>query len=231
MMKAEVVVFLDDGGLMNDNARRGSQRQRLVAGFFAPRLGGEPRAWEEANRVIVNAILDPAAWEERLRAAADYAGFDRTYQIDWLGGMCDLVGALRPPAVAAAALADEANRYIWPRVRAAIPGAVEAIRSLRGRGYCLHTASGECSAMLAAHLEGMGVRDCFDRLYGPDLIGAFKSGPTFYERLLADAGVSPIGVGRIMLRKGADAARIDQALPGSMRGLRCSLPKDCTLRC
>ena len=39
----------------------------------------------------------------------------------------------------------------------------------------------------------MGVRACFGRLYGPDLIGTFKAGPEFYERLLADAGVSPAG--------------------------------------
>ena len=36
----------------------------------------------------------------------------------------------------------------------------------------------------------MGVRDCFGRLYGPDLIDTFKMGPEFYARLLTDAGVA-----------------------------------------
>ena len=37
----------------------------------------------------------------------------------------------------------------------------------------------------------MGVRSCFDRLYGPDLIDTFKNGPTYYERIFADLGLNP----------------------------------------
>jgi FMN phosphatase YigB (HAD superfamily) len=37
----------------------------------------------------------------------------------------------------------------------------------------------------------MGVRHCFSRLYGADLINAFKQGPQYYERIFADAGVRP----------------------------------------
>ncbi len=37
----------------------------------------------------------------------------------------------------------------------------------------------------------MGVRHCFTRLYGPDLVNALKTGPEFYERIFADAGVEP----------------------------------------
>ena len=37
----------------------------------------------------------------------------------------------------------------------------------------------------------MGVRDCFGRLFGPDLIDTHKAGPEFYACLLADAGVAP----------------------------------------
>jgi FMN phosphatase YigB (HAD superfamily) len=37
----------------------------------------------------------------------------------------------------------------------------------------------------------MGVRECFGRLYGPDLLDCFKTGPDYYARLLADAGVAP----------------------------------------
>ena len=37
---------------MNDNATRGLRWQRLVAEYLAPRLGGNPDDWGEANRVV-----------------------------------------------------------------------------------------------------------------------------------------------------------------------------------
>jgi HAD superfamily hydrolase (TIGR01509 family) len=188
---SRLVVFLDDGGVMNDNARRGPQWQRLVAEFFAPLLGGEPAAWAEANRVVAEGLLEPAAWQARLREASNYASFDRAYQRDWLGGMCALVGVAAPPEEEGFALACRANDWITRRVRSACPGAVEAIRALAARGYALHTASGELSADLAGYLEGMGVRECFGRLYGPDLLDTFKEGPEYYARLFADADVAP----------------------------------------
>src|SRR5216684_183689 len=46
-------------------------------------------------------------------------------------------------------------------------------------GYALHTASGSCSLELAGYFEGLGVRRCFGRLYGADLIGTFKEGPEY----------------------------------------------------
>lgn len=189
---ARLVVFLDDGGVMSDNHRRAPQWQGLVGAFFAPRLGGTPTAWAEANRVVAARLLAPDAWAARLRAAPpDYASFERAYQRDWLGGMTALVGVPLPPEEEGLALARHASAWITRRVRAACPGAVAAIHALHARGYPLHTASGESSADLAGYLEGMGVRACFGRLYGPDLLDTFKAGPEFYTRLLADAGVAP----------------------------------------
>jgi phosphoglycolate phosphatase-like HAD superfamily hydrolase len=89
-------------------------------------------------------------------------------------------------------LARQANAYITPLVRAAIPGVVETIRTLHAQGYELHMASGEPSYDLQGYLTGMGVRDCFGRLYGPDLIDTFKNGPEYYRRLLADMGIDPM---------------------------------------
>jgi HAD superfamily hydrolase (TIGR01509 family) len=88
-------------------------------------------------------------------------------------------------------LARRASASIVRRVHSAFPGAVEAIRTLHARGFTLHTASGESSRELAGYLEAMGARDCFGRLFGPDLIDTHKAGPEFYTCLLADAGVAP----------------------------------------
>ena len=186
------ILFLDDGGVMNDNRLRAEQWQRMVGAFFVPILGGTPTSWAEANRVVIDTILAPTAWQERLRAATDYLTFDYTYQLDWLHGMCAIVGATPPPADESVKLAHEASAFITRRVRSAFPGAVEAIHTLHARGYTLHTASGGASYDLGGYLEGMGVLHCFGWLFGPDLLNMLpKTGPEFYTRLLAEAGVAP----------------------------------------
>lgn len=185
------VLFIDDGGVMNDNRLRGEQWQRLVAEFFAPRLGGIPEAWAEANQIVMSRILEPVAWQARLQSMSDYRSFDYQYQIDWLNWMCKLVNVPAPDEKQCYQLGLEATTTIIPRVRSAFPGAADVIRILYGRDYVLYTASGESSTDLRDYLEGMGVRDCFQRLYGPDLVDTFKIGPAYYERLFADAGVDP----------------------------------------
>lgn len=184
-------IFLDDGGVMSDNRLRGAQWRRLVGEFFPPRLGGTPDAWAAANGGVLERMLDPTSWEARLRAARGYADFDRRYQLDWLGWMCERVGVPTPPEDEALALSREATAYVTRRIRAAFPGAADAIRALRDHGHPLHTASGESSADLSGYLEAMGVRPLFRRLYGPDLVDTFKESPRYYVRVFADAGVAP----------------------------------------
>ncbi len=176
---------------MNDNRVRRVEWQREVGAFFAPRMGSTPAAWAEANLAVIIQMLTPAAWQVRLHTAADFASFQRAYHLDWLRAMCEHIGVPMPPDAEALALVAEAEAAIMSRVQSAFPGAVTAIRTLHAGGYRLYTASGESSVDLAHYLTPMGVRECFQRLYGPDLINTFKIGPDFYARLLADAGVAP----------------------------------------
>lgn len=185
------VLFLDDGGVMNDNTRRGEQWRRLVGEYFAPRLGGSAAAWAAANGAWTDELFDPPNWSARLAASTSYEHFDYHYQLDWLAGMCRRVGVPLPAVSESYALAREAVTYITRRVHAAFPGVVEAIRQLYHDGYTLYTASGEPSWELDGYLDGMGVRDYFTRLYGPDLVDTFKTGPAYYERIFADAGIDP----------------------------------------
>lgn len=185
------VLFLDDGGVMNDNTRRGEQWRRLVGEYFAPRLGGSTATWAAANGAWTDELFDPRNWSARLAASTSYEHFDYHYQLDWLAGMCRRVGIPLPAASESYSLAREAASYITRRVQAAFPGAIEAIRRVRDDGYTLYTASGEPSWELEGYLDGMGVRGCFTRLYGPDLIDTFKTGPAYYERIFADAGIDP----------------------------------------
>lgn len=185
-------LFLDDGGVMNDNTRRGEQWRRLVGEYFAPRLGGSAAAWAAANGAWTDELFAPQNWSARLAASASYEHFEYHYQLDWLMGMCRRVGVHFPAASDSYVLAREAASYVTRRVHATFPGTIEAIRRLRHDGYTLYTASGEPSWELDGYLDGMGVRDCFARLYGPDLVDAFKTGPAYYERIIADAGIEPL---------------------------------------
>lgn len=184
------VLFVDDGGVMNDNALRGPQWQKLLGDFFTPILGGTPEAWAEANRIVAQPLWDDYARTMRGRVDADYMTYYREYELAWLGGMCELVGAPMPSEEETLDLVHRANDYVTRRVRSAFTGAIEAIRNLNSRGYQLHTASGEHSTELNGYLEGMNVRGCFWHLYGPDLVNTLKEGPEYYIRIFADAGVS-----------------------------------------
>jgi HAD superfamily hydrolase (TIGR01509 family) len=185
------IILLDDGGVMNDNRLRGEQWPLLVGEFFAPRLGGTMTAWAEANRLVVQRMFESANWLQRVRASSDYAHFERTYWLDWLSEMGQLVGITLPYEEVCIHLAQQAESAIIPRIRSAFPGASEAIKQLHSEGYTLHTASGESSVHLTHYLEGMGVRDCFGRLYGVDLLNTLKEGPAYYHQLFADLQIAP----------------------------------------
>ncbi len=184
-------IFLDDGGVMNDNAVRGPQWQALVAEFFPPILGGDAAAWAEANRAVVDRFLP--VWSGQRVSGADtpYLPEFRQEQIDWLTWMCELVGVAPPGEEDCFYLACEADAHITRRVRSAFPGAVDAIRALAGKGHALYTASGEHSLTLEGYLEGMGVRGAFSTLYGPDLVDVSKHTAVYYERMFGHAGVDP----------------------------------------
>ncbi|MGH2478834.1 MAG: HAD family hydrolase, partial [Ktedonobacteraceae bacterium] len=190
-MAAKPVIFLDDGGVMNDNLLRGVQWRRLVGEFFTPRLGGESAAWAEANHVCSTHIFVPENWQARVQAAPDYASFEYTYWCDWMHGMCQFVGVQTPPEAECIELARQAETYITSRVYSAFPGSIEAISELHSQGYTLHTASGEPSLHLHGYLQVMGVREYFGRLYGSDLLNTLKEKPVYYERLFADAQIAP----------------------------------------
>ena len=182
-------ILLDDGGVITDKQRRAAEFERLVGVCFVTLLGRTEAAWTRAHRTVVDRLADPLSQEAL--ATDDFVGFYRAYQLRWVGGMCELLDLPIPPEEECLDLASRALAWITRRIQAALPGAVEAIRRLHRQGYALHTASGSCSLELAGYLEGLGVRHCFGRLYGADLVNAFKEGPEYYARLFADVGVQP----------------------------------------
>lgn len=183
-----LTILLDVGGVIVDQHLRAQQWPRLVGDVFAARLGGIRETWIEAHLVSTHQ-LDQAF--TNASASSDFRGFLRSYHRAWVQSMCALVGMPVPPDAECQALASRAIALVSARVRATLPGAVESVRTLHCQGYPLHTASGASSIEITGYLQGMGVRACFGRPYGADLLNAFKEGPDFYRRLFADLGIEP----------------------------------------
>ncbi len=183
-------LFIDDGGVMNNNALRGPEWRRLVAEFFPPILGGDRISWVEANRVVFGGLEQMLIDGPQGR---DYAEWLDAYLLRWLRDMAAHAGADSPVDDAECIrLAWQASDYITPRVRSSYAGTADAIRALHGMGFTLFTASGEHSRELQGYLTGMGVREYFTCLYGADLIRTGKYSVEYYQRVFEHAGVAPI---------------------------------------
>ena len=185
-------IFLDDGGVMNDNERRGSQWLLHLVDYLLPRFGGTRAAWEAANTEVIThqmkMFIDGIGFPER----GGYRAARRTMGITWVRDMFRIVGVPAPADDEECyRLFRAATDYVTPRLRSAFAGAVEAIRALHGLGFKLFTASGTDSFDLEVHLEIMGVRDLFTGIGGPDLIDTHKGSRHFYEGILKLAGVAP----------------------------------------
>ena len=193
------VVFIDDGGVLNDNHARAPQWRRLLGEYFVPRLGGTAEAWAAANASAFERSW--ARFVARLAEAGESGGVDRWVRGErarWLGDLCDQVGVPTPDDAESSAIG--ASTWVSERVRSAIPGAADAVRTLAQRGIVLHTASGGLSWELDPYLRSMGIREHFDRLYGPDLVDRYKNGPHYHAAILADSRTMP-----------ADAAVVDDS--------------------
>ena len=188
----DLTLFIDDGGVLNDNTRRGPEFLRLIAEFFPPRLGGTPEAWAEANRATFRAVF--AAHDDLFAVPDAYLQAYESYERAWLTAMCQHVGITPPERDECAVLAREALLYITRRAQAAFPGAAETVTALADAGYTLHTGSNQASWELEAYLSPMGILDRFGILFGADLVNALKPARAYYERAFALAEVDPAGV-------------------------------------
>jgi HAD superfamily hydrolase (TIGR01509 family) len=185
-------IFLDDGGVMNDNARRALQWQRLVGVFFAPRLGGTEDAWARANAIVFEREMVRYEAAHRVNPLLGPQEDREEYHDRWLCEMAEEAGLAVPSDRRERLnLVDESTIFITRNVHADYPGAVDAIRALHRAGYVLRTASGTPSLDLEGYLVAMGVRDCFGTLYGPDLVETSKTSPRYFERIFAHADVDP----------------------------------------
>ncbi len=184
-------LFVDKDGVLLDNPVLSAQWRRLVGEFLAPRLGGSREAWGAANVPAFE-----REWARFLAAASaggppDIRGFFANDRRQWFLDMCDGVGVARPPDDVAEVIAADTVRYVRAHLDIPVPRVLDALRALRGRGIVLHIASADAHDELVEFLERIGARELFDRVYGSDLVNAWKFGPAYYRAVLADSGVDP----------------------------------------
>src|SRR6185503_12786551 len=114
------VVFIDDGGVLNDNERRAVQWRRLLGEYLTPRLGGTPDAWARANVGVFERSW--ARYLAQLDLAGDGPGVEAWIRADrriWMIEMCAELGIPAPPDPEACAI--ETGSWVSERVRADIP--------------------------------------------------------------------------------------------------------------
>ena len=180
-------LFLDDGGVLNDNGLRGPEWLRLIGEFMPARMGGTTERWARADEVVF-----PQVWEDLQRRLPEFAShqeFQRVYATNWMSGMCAYLDHTVPPDDDSEALYRELAIYISERANSAIPGASEAVLSLHRAGFRLYAASGTPSWELRGIMAKMGIAETFSGLYGPDIVDQVKCGPAFYRRIFAHVGV------------------------------------------
>ncbi|MFQ5977747.1 MAG: HAD family hydrolase [Candidatus Heimdallarchaeota archaeon] len=190
-MGKQISLFFDDGGVLSDNNVRGPQWRELVADYLNPRYGGTRDSWKKANEVVFGKFMEQYENNYSQRTDYDYVEFIDEQDILWLTGMFDFVGLPAPAPENQLSISRAVQQWVATRVRAAFPGIIDVVRDLWTQGYPLYTASGETSWMLKAHLQGMGLLDCFQAFYGPDLIRTAKGGPLFYQRTFTHATIDP----------------------------------------
>ena len=183
------VLFIDDGGVLNDNRLREPEWLRLLSEFMPIRLGGTSRQWIDANREVFHPLWSEL--QERISGYLSYREFRREYDLQWIKRMCAYVGVEAPVDDEAIAMSREAAIYIGKHAETEIEGAADAVRAIQKSGYVLHMASGTPSWELDAILSKMDIRQTFGELIGPDIIDHVKHGPDFYVRLFTHVDVEP----------------------------------------
>ncbi|KAF9276215.1 hypothetical protein BGZ68_010193 [Mortierella alpina] len=217
--KMPTAIFLDSGGVINDNAQRAPQWLQYLGEFLPTTvLDGTEQVWRQANMQIIKPFF--SRWYEYMAQANELAAqaqvqaqegsvvnvsllFERLHLLIWIKEMCKVAASQLPeletrtlPSLTEDDLfqiARSAHLYAIHRVKADFPGAVETIRELASssnrHGFRVYTSSGDSSEDLEIILRGLGVFECFHAVYGADKVNCLKMSPLYYEKLFAQVGV------------------------------------------
>lgn len=185
-------IFIDDGGVIQDNRRRHQQWRVSLPEYMVPRYGGITEDWAEANDAVVKRHMPRIIAGTGFPLKGGFKTVQYALRVEWVRDMFEHVRIPAPSTDADCYQLDlDYTAYVLKQVRADFPGAVDAIWRLAAAGYPLFTCSGTESRDLRTILGTLGIEELFAQTYGPDLIDTHKSSPHFYEGMLANAGVEP----------------------------------------
>lgn len=182
-------IFIDDGGVLNDNRLRSIEYPRLIGEFMSACLGGTAQQWADANSQTF-----PPLWAKLQRQIMDFPNhqaYQREYEHLWIGGMCSLMSVPMPHDDIVFRIAREAAIFTGKHAQTEIEGATDLVWKLFGSGYTLYTASGSPSWELKEIFTRMGINNAFGGLYGPDIVEKVKYGAKFYKQIFAHSDVTP----------------------------------------
>ena len=185
-----ITIFLDDGGVLNDNEIRGQQWKIYVGEYYSSRFGGKPEIWGEANQKLITSLFD-IFWKNGIDHYKDYLNYHSEFKKNMVLGMFKGARKIPPRNLNIEEVFNSATQYVIPKVRSAIPGVIECVNELTTKGYVLYTAAAIVSVEMKMYLEGMGIIHHFKEFYGPDLVNTWKSRPDYYRAIFKHSGVDP----------------------------------------
>jgi len=152
--------------------------------------GEEPEVWGEANQKLITSLLGNF-WRDGKEKFEDYQSFYNGFKKNMVLGMFKEVGMIPPKNINIEEVFNSACQYVIPKVRSAIPGVINSIKELYARKYILYVAAGVVSVEMKMYLEGMGITQYFEEIYGPDNLNASKVGPDYYKAIFNQPGLDP----------------------------------------
>lgn len=184
------VLLFDFDDTLSEHASFIQRYVQGIARVLSGRFGGETAGWAQSALDMLVALEQ----QYITRFSINYTGYNSWYETIHRQAMPLVFGGINleiPDGIDPEELSRETQRLAMAECDLLFPGVRETIYRLRQAGFPLHMASGNNSGHLRAALAGARLTDCFDRLYGPDLIDCAKEGPLYYERIFADLGIAP----------------------------------------
>ncbi|KAF9973534.1 hypothetical protein BGZ65_009204 [Modicella reniformis] len=87
-------IFLDSGGVINDNDLRAPQWITHLEQYMPlTKLGGPGHLWGRANAILTKGLFtgDNSVWDKLMQEAQDFEDFDRRYLLYWIRTATELV--------------------------------------------------------------------------------------------------------------------------------------------
>ena len=113
------VLFIDDGGVLNDNRKRRVEWERMVGDFMPLRMGGTAEVWRKANVGVFQEVWGEV--QAQIGHYKSYRDFYEAYASGWMSLMCTRVGVPGPPEERAIEIYQQLAVHIAERASCAYP--------------------------------------------------------------------------------------------------------------